>query len=264
MPADQCLEDFVGYYVRCFHAYRRTCTRLHFFTRDFAAADFDALLSGGGAALSPGELQAHYLGFIVVKPLPQSMIGRTCLKTYPDDGGRRAYPIIRSYDANLFGIRLTVDTLAFQEQDTVAAACATSALWAAFHGTGSVFHHSIPSPVEITKAATRHSPPVTRPPSLGRSRTKAAFRLSRWRRPSAALAWSRWYIAAGDAFALKASVYAYLKAQIPPLLGAALIDPTLPAVRTPLGYTRSRLPALAWAPRPRSRIRTGSSSGLSD
>src|SRR5438105_2035940 len=65
------LEDFAGYYVRCFHTYGRTCARLHFFACDFTTTDFDALLSGGAAVFSSGDLQAHYLGFIVVKPLPQ-------------------------------------------------------------------------------------------------------------------------------------------------------------------------------------------------
>ena len=42
------LDDFAAYYVRCFHPYERTCTRLHFFTDAFD----DGLLTG----LLRGEL----------------------------------------------------------------------------------------------------------------------------------------------------------------------------------------------------------------
>src|SRR5262249_17736969 len=94
-------------------------------------------------------------------PLPRTIVGRTCLKTYPHDS-RRDFPITRDYEANLFGMPLRVESLAFQEQDSVAAACATSALWSAFHGTGKQFQHPIPSPVEISKAATAHLPLDTR------------------------------------------------------------------------------------------------------
>ena len=144
------LEDFAGYYVRCFPEYERKCARLHFFTKPFSKNDVLQALDGSG--LLAGRLQTAFLGFIVVKPLPQTIIGRTCLTTYPEEQGR-SFPITRTYEANLCGLNLTVKSLAYQEQDRVAAACATSALWSVFHGTGKLFHHHIPSPVEITQAA---------------------------------------------------------------------------------------------------------------
>lgn len=58
----------------------------------------------------------------------------------------------------MFGIPLMVETIAFQEQDQVVAACATSALWSVFQLTGQLFHHPILSPVQITKAATAGVP----------------------------------------------------------------------------------------------------------
>lgn len=109
------------------------------------------------------SLQQNYLGFIVVKPLPMTIIGRTCLVTYPKEGGKdRYFPIIRKYNVNLFGINLSVKSLAFQEQDNVVAACAASALWSVLHGTGILFQHSILSPGEITKEATKQLPIETR------------------------------------------------------------------------------------------------------
>lgn len=85
------LEDFAAYYVRCHEAYSRFCTRLHFFKRGFSASDFESVLSGvGSPATSAGDLADAYLGFIVVKPLPETIFGRTCLRTYEHEGRRQA------------------------------------------------------------------------------------------------------------------------------------------------------------------------------
>ncbi len=132
------LEDFAAYYVRCFYRYDRFCSRLHFFTETFSKEDFDYILENVSDT-KIDQLKGSYLGFIVVKPLPETIIGRTCLKTYHASPEGRNFPITRKYPVNLFGIGLSVETLAFQEQDRVAAACATSALWTAFQGTGKLF-----------------------------------------------------------------------------------------------------------------------------
>lgn len=111
------------------------------------------MLSKKKSKLSEKKLNNAYLGFVVIKPLPETIIGRTCLTIYEDDP-KRKYPITRKYKANLFGIHLTVNkTIAFQEQDSVVSACATSALWSAFQGTGILFQHKIPSPVQITSVS---------------------------------------------------------------------------------------------------------------
>lgn len=148
------LEDYAAYYVRCFEPYRRTCTRLHFFSRNL---DRDALIDAITADRAQA-LQPHYLGFVVVKPLPLTVIGRTCLAPYPEGGERaRRYPTVQPQTANLFGLKLGVATLPFQEQDREVAACASSALWTLMHSTAHVFQHAILSPAEITRTASAQS-----------------------------------------------------------------------------------------------------------
>src|ERR1044072_7916004 len=150
------LEDFAAYYVRCFTQYKRQCVRLHFFSFTFSRDDFSRYLSRADQSntLDPES----YLGFIVVKPLPSTVIGRSCLATYKSDSTRvREYPIECTIPVNLFGINLKIRSVPFQEQDTDVAACASSALWSVFHGTGRLFQHAIPSPVEITKSASLHA-----------------------------------------------------------------------------------------------------------
>lgn len=219
------LDDFAEYYVKCFFPYKRQCTRLHFFGLPFSQQDFEEFLSGESSALQDRELADSYLGFIVVKPLPKTIIGRTCLKTYPSTTGEREFPITRPYEANVFGLQLTVKTLAFQEQDSVTAACATSALWSAFHGTGKLFQHPIPSPVEITKAATALAPLDTRtlPDTHGLTVGQMAHAIR-------SVSLEPFLVRIDNEYVLKSTLYAYIKGLVPVLMGIHLareVDPSL-------------------------------------
>lgn len=158
------LEDYSAYYVRTFQDYKRKCCRLHFFSNTFTKAQLTELIkSGSSGKITSTTLGENYLGFIVVRPLPSTVFGRTCLKTYTTTASdKRQYPIVRNYKANLFGIHLSVTSIAYQEQDKTVAACASSAIWSALQGTGLLFQHRIPSPVEITKAATKNFPHANR------------------------------------------------------------------------------------------------------
>ncbi len=215
------LEDFAAYYVRCFQPYERTCARLHFFTEALSPTDFAAILDGT-AVERRGRLEQTYVGFIVVKPLPQTIIGRTCLATYDADGGRRNFPITRKYSVNLFGIQLAVNTLAFQEQDRVAAACATSALWSAFHGTGVLFQHKIPSPVEITHSATVQGLLDSRAlPSAGLNKIQMANAIRQ-------VNLEPLLISAAEEWDLKGTAYAYARGGVPALLLGKLVETNTP------------------------------------
>lgn len=217
------LRDFSAYYVTCFYNYARTTTRLHFFSASFDQSALVSLLSGTeGQELSAEELQDHYLGFVVVRPLPETVIGRTCLRTYPTEEGRRTFPVLQQYPVNLFGIPLSVLSLAFQEQDRVAAACATSALWSSFQATGRYFHHPIPSPTEITRSAAVSLPdqevPNTRAfPNAGLSATQMANAIL-------AVGLEPQVLGASNAHLVKSTLYAYLKGHIAPVLGVSLYN----------------------------------------
>jgi len=216
------MEDHAEYYVRCFKDYKRKCARLHIFKNDFSVENLKEFLSGNKSPLSSEILQHHYLGFIVVKPLPRTVIGRTCLETYPSEG-KRYFPITREYSANLFGIQLRVrNSLAFQEQDTVVAACATSALWSIFQGTGKLFQHAIPSPSAITKAATEHITDGDRTrafPSEGLDVIEMARAIKN-------VELEPYPVRVANDYVLKSTVYAYLKNGIPMILGFPLFDTT--------------------------------------
>lgn len=217
------LEDFSAYYARCFKTYRRFCGRIHFFSLDFAEKDFFRCIEGAGGPVTPEILAERYLGFVVVKPLPQTVIGRTCLATYDHDRGRRFFPITRRYTAHLAGLELAVDSVAFQEQDTVAAACATSALWSAFHITGDRFGHEIPSPVKITQWANEQFPLATRTlPSTGLTLEQMAGPVRRLGLEPDVVGVAK----DRTAYFVQTTVYAYLRGRVPPILVGDIYDTT--------------------------------------
>lgn len=152
------ISDYSSYYSTSFFPFERFCRRLHFFDCEFDTRE--ELLHYVLDADST-YLQDHYLGFIVVRPLPNNLIGTTILKTYDkekEEGSNtfRYYNTVRDYDVNFFGRRLTVSSLAFQEQDAVVAACASTALWCAFNHLSKLFQIPQVTPYEITKAAGSH------------------------------------------------------------------------------------------------------------
>jgi len=212
------LEDYAAYYVRCFHPYERFCTRVHLFQEAFTQEEFEKYVAGITDRVPFKKmLSDNYLGFVVVKPLPQTVVGRTCLATYPEEN-RRHFPIVRTYEVNLFGTPLKVRSLAYQEQDRVVAACATSALWSLFQGTGKEFQHIIPSPVEITRAATEKSPIETRVlPSRGLSTAMMAHAIRH-------VGLEPDLVNVEDDYVLKTTAYAYLRGKMPMILGIELWD----------------------------------------
>lgn len=146
------ITDYSNYYATCFQDYERKCKRLHFFDETFEDSKFLKELLDDGSSY----LKDHYLGYIVVKPLPDSVIGPTILSTYSETQAEdqiRYFPATKKYEVNLFGKILAVNTLAYQEQDTVVSACASVAIWSAFHKTSPLFKTILPSPGEITKLA---------------------------------------------------------------------------------------------------------------
>jgi len=145
------LIDYSNYYSTCFQNYTRYCKRVHFFNKAFSPTRFEKELYSSASTF----LNDCYLGYIVVKPLPDSIIGPTLLKTYAikNDDIKRHYPSCRKYKVNLFGKILELESLVYQEQDTVVAACASVAIWSTFHKTSKLFDAALPSPSEITKRA---------------------------------------------------------------------------------------------------------------
>ncbi len=204
------LEDFASYYVRCFQTYERRCKRLHFYKINFDDNSFKKLITTKNSN-DVKNFNENYLGFVVVRPLPSAIVGRTVLKTYPPDSNRRHYTAVKDYKANLFGLELDVRSLAFQEQDTVLSACATVALWSAFQKTSELFASPKPRPAEITRLANGVESPSRAIPSRGLVILQMAHAIR-------AIGLEPEFISADRSTPLISIAYSYLKMQLPVIL----------------------------------------------
>ena len=149
------LEDYVSYYARCFKDYGRACQRVHFFSQDFTKDELEGIIVRQDVE-AVNNLQEKYLGFMVLRPLQKTVVGRTCLVPYPQGDSRRHYPAVCKVGVSFFGIKLSVSCMPFQEQDSNVAACATCALWSAFYVATSRFGGQRHSLTKITSDAIEH------------------------------------------------------------------------------------------------------------
>jgi hypothetical protein len=219
------LEDFAAYYVKCFEPPGRVCARIHAFTSQFTQAQLETSLQDPAVPRILNPYAKDYLGFVVIKPLPGTPIGRTCLRTYDDVDTGRHYPATRPYSAHLFGTTFEVETLAFQEQDTEVAACATSALWSALQATGVKFNHSVPTPVEITRYAIERNAGQTNKGLPARSfPAHEGLSLDQMADAIRHMGLEPYAVAVNEPDLLQAELYAYLRSGIPAILAIYFLD----------------------------------------
>lgn len=217
------LEDYTSFYARCHHPYARFCKRIHFFTKtDFYLTNelLKKVFTVGITQKEKECIQNTYIGFLILKPSKNEgyMIGRTCLTHYNDDSKRnRKYYATREYLANLYGIPLTVKSMAFQEQDQTVAACASIALWSAFNITGKKYQHRIPSPSEVTQLALSEAFYGNGFPNEGLTTEQMSIAVSKVRLKP-------FTIRPDGNTSIKAHIYAYLRAGIPIICGISLYN----------------------------------------
>lgn len=148
------LSEFTAFYGSTARGYPNVCQRLHFFSgARVTRSSFARALAGG----EPGKsLAERYLGFVVLRPLPEAPIGRTVLRWYVDQDAATTPRITtpsRKYEVHLAGLPLAVRGLAWQQQDSAVSACATVALWSMLHSSAFDDHHAIPTTAQITRLA---------------------------------------------------------------------------------------------------------------
>jgi hypothetical protein len=155
------IDDFAGFYAKSLRQYPNYCWRVHFFTELTTDAQLLAVLreaktptEAGKAPLLDG-LQSTYRGNVVLRPHPEAFVGKSVLAPPPLATGRQL-KCCRRYEAHLAGIALSVEAIAFQQQDRTHSACATAAIWAALQKSAYEDGLSVPSPREITESATRY------------------------------------------------------------------------------------------------------------
>lgn len=220
------LEDYTSFYARCHRRYERFCKRVHFFKHaedvQFNNDVLNELLSNVTDEDQLKKINDLYLGFIVLKPSKNNtyMIGTTCLAHYPNDAQRnRTYTAVREYPVNLFGIPLSIESMAFQEQDETVAMCASIAVWSAFSITGKKYQHRILSPSAVTNLALSESSYTRDFPNDGLTPEQMAVAMSKVRLKPVIIRTKT-----VNNRHLKGMIYAYSKAGIPVVCGLSLYN----------------------------------------
>jgi hypothetical protein len=150
------LSEFSAFYATTSAGYPNVCRRAHYFDHVISRQSFEAAVGGDGAMLE--MLQSAYLGHVVLRPIPGAPVGRTVLRSYPDDKGiaagtPRVMECARNYEVHVAGVTLRINGLAWQQQDSAVGACATVALWSMLHSSAFDDHHAIPTTAKITSTA---------------------------------------------------------------------------------------------------------------
>lgn len=158
-------SDFSYYYSKHHFNYENKCIRLHFFTfRNDNKAEFDlellaAITKNSDESKADPNLfwDINYLGFIVVRPIPQFLIGYTILRppTYNKKNqiDNNVFWGVKDYNIHLFGSHIKLNSLAFLSQDSNVSACATIAIWCVLQRAVENYFINLKSPYEITKIA---------------------------------------------------------------------------------------------------------------
>lgn len=153
--------DYSLFYSRSFFPYNKKCLRLSFFSGKNTKEKITSIIRDFDKRVLE-DISGNFLGFIVIKPLAERYVGRTVLRTYPNEDKRkkiiRIFPRLANYQASLYGMPLRINSVAFQEQDKAVSACATVALWVALHKLRDLFNTPLLSPSEITLESGKNFP----------------------------------------------------------------------------------------------------------
>lgn len=161
------VDEHALYYSRNLRLPPNSVKRFHLFSRDVSNDELGAIfekrasLFGRHADEFERDLSSSYLGFVSIRPIYAAPIGRTVLRRL-DDGVLRDMWATGENVAHLANLRLSVDGLAFQQQDLAVGACATAAVWSALSVVARREGMRSPTPAEVSQAASRHILPYGR------------------------------------------------------------------------------------------------------
>ena len=144
------LDDFAHHYVKNFQNYEKNCLRIHFFKCN--PEDVSIIYNYNASKDKIEELKKNYLGFIVIRPIPNYFVARACISVWPEEDNKHLF-ITNKIQASLCGINFYVHSIPFMEQDHVVSVCATSALWTFLYTNKTKNKLKIQSPYEITNGA---------------------------------------------------------------------------------------------------------------
>lgn len=242
------LKDYANYYTLGYHKIPKYCKRVHFFGEKFDRTEFLNFIT---STKSKRDLFKKYYGNVVIKPLPNSLIGPSLIKSY-EKTKNREFPALREYNVNLFGKSTKINTLMFQEQDRAISACATVALWMCFNKISDLFSTNLPAPSDITRSAGLTDKIGRSFPTTGLEVKQIISAIDHLDEEivSEVFTGSNKFLAGINRtfiskkiiypWKLKRYIYAYLRLEIPPLIGYTIAELNGNHLVTITGYRKEK------------------------
>jgi len=121
-------SDYLAFYASAFKDHQRDTRRVHLFSKDVSGW-FEKTLA---EQVKDAEIQDHYLGFVVVRPIRQGAIGRTFLR-FPDLKAPLCVRVAAraTCHSHILGTKLEIVGAPFIQQDRRLGACAQASIWMA-------------------------------------------------------------------------------------------------------------------------------------
>jgi len=195
------------FYSKSFRQVDTECVRLHFFASRIRQSDLNNL-----------EKHHHsYLGFVVLRPFDQRRIGRTVLKRHYYDSDLEFSTCYGAFEVNIGGSQHSLLGPAFIEQDTMVAACASSAIWMSTTTLSRRYDLPQCSTSEITEKASQYLIGNRPMPSKGLLPQQMVHCLKE-------MGYDPVLLGASEVDQAKHDIYTYIESEIPPILLCELLE----------------------------------------
>lgn len=162
------MDEFALFYSRMLRPPPNTVRRLHFFEKPFDDLSLRRWMAEGfrgrNVEHSLRKECGRYLGYLCLRPISDSPIGRTVVARWPDGSKSRDIWAVGDYPVHLGNLGFEVRGLPFQQQDTAVGACATTSIWTALSRVARHEGMRAPTPAEIAEAVERPIRPFVRGP----------------------------------------------------------------------------------------------------
>lgn len=201
-------QDFVdcitSFYSKGFRDISKLCTRLHFFSSKITDRD---LYEIEGSEI----MRKSYLGFCVLRPLENRIIGRTALKPRLDHMWAEFHTCTSPIPINLAGNELVANAAVQMEQDARIQTCSSVAIWMSSYVMSHNFKYPIFTTTKIMEYATKHIVGARVGPTDGLTYEQMMQALKE-------MGYEPIIFGETDPFETKNQIYAYVESSIPPIL----------------------------------------------
>jgi hypothetical protein len=166
-------NSYYQYYASKLYSYKRDCIRVSIFSKEMSDSNFR---NPAGMEL----LQKAFLGFFVVRPLTPALLGRNAIHKNAFIHGNNFLMMTAPINAEVNGIKLTVNSFPHSSQDSETISCAETTLWSLMEYFGNKYAEYKPVLPSIIHELLSFRKPERQVPSIGLEVMDISFALKKF------------------------------------------------------------------------------------